>query len=166
MEQKLEEVSFSSLKFLESGTDFKKEKVYGIKRHVRLQLDKLRNSINDHGWVFPLTVAELPNGDRYLIDGYARWEMEDSKKLQGGFGIKKYPAVIVPAKDLDHVKDLYFQLQSNYGTCTWDDFRNLDGKKGEVTYELPGLTHPNFDLSIMTREQVAEAVLGSKYQII
>jgi hypothetical protein len=163
---KLEEVSFSNLKFLECGINARKEKMYGVKRHVKLQLEKLRNSIKDNGWLFPITVAEIPNGDRYLIDGYARWEIEDAKKTTGGFGIRKYYAIIVPANDLNHVKELYFQIQSNYGTPTWDDFRNLNGLKGEVSYELPGLTHPNFDLSIMTREDVAQAVLGSKYQII
>jgi hypothetical protein len=163
---RLEEVSFSNLKFLESGINAKKEKMYGIKRHVKLQIEKLRNSIESNGFVFPLIVAELPNGDLYLIDGYARWENEDKKKLIGGFGIKKYPALIIKAKDINHVKELYLQCQSNYGTCCWEDFRGLNNETGEVRYELPGLTHPNFDLSIMTREEVAAAVLGSKYQII
>jgi hypothetical protein len=163
---KLEEVSFSSLKYLECGKNAKNEKMYGIKRHVKLQLEKLRNSITKNGFVFPLVVAELPNGDRYLIDGYARWEHEDKNKFIGGFAIKKYPALIVKAKDENHIKELYLQCQSNYGSCCWEDFRNLDSPIGEVEYELPGLAHPNFDLSIMTREEVAKAVLGSKYQII
>jgi hypothetical protein len=163
---RLEEVSFSNLKFLESGTNTKKEKMYGIKRHVKLQITKLKNSIEDNGWVFPIIVAETPDKNKYLIDGYGRWESEDKNKIVGGFGLKKYPALIIQAKDEDHVKELYLQCQSNYGTCCWEDFRNLNSKQGEVRYELPGLAHPNFDLSIMTREEVAQAVLGSKYQII
>jgi hypothetical protein len=163
---RLEEVSFSNLKFLECGTNAKKEKMYGIKRHVKLQIKKLNNSIEKNGWAFPLIIAELPNGDKYLIDGYARWEREDKNKLTGGFGIKKYPALIVKAKDLNHAKELYLQCQSNYGTCCWEDFRNFESPEGEVEYELPGLAHPNFDLSIMTREDVAKAVLDKKYQII
>jgi hypothetical protein len=163
---KLEEVSFSQLKFLETGINAKNEKMYGIKRHVKAQIEKLKNSINKNGFVFPLIVAELPTGEKYLIDGYARWKVEDPNKLVGGFSLKKSPALILPAKDLENVKELYLQCQSKYGTCTWDDFRNLDSNSGEVEYEIPGLTHPNFDLSIMTREQVAAAVLGSKYQII
>jgi hypothetical protein len=71
---------------------------------------------------------------------------------------------------MDHVIELYLQCQSNYGTPCFDDFRNLEKEKNTKEYlskyEIPGLVHPNFDLSIMTREEVAQAMLESKYQII
>lgn len=163
---RLEELSFNELIPIKIGKDAKNKILYGIKRHVKLQLNKLSNSLNRNGWVFPIVVAETPDGKKYLIDGYCRWEQEDPKQTIGGLPIKKHTALIVPAKDFNHVKELYLQIQSNYGTPTWDDFKKLDSNTSESDYELPGLTHPNFDLSTMTRAEVAQAMLTSKYQII
>jgi hypothetical protein len=179
---RLEELSFNELKFLKSGLDAKNKSVFGIKRQVKLHLDKLEKSINKNGWVFPLIVAELPNKEKWLIDGYARWKKEDPNYLNVGGGFaeaaKKLPALIIQAKDLDHVKELYLQNKSSYGTANYEDLKNLLKTKDNINskeklmyseysqYELPGIDHPNFDLSIMTREEVAKEMLKQKYQII
>lgn len=162
---RLEKLAFSELKFLNAGVSEKKEPIYGIKRHVNLQIQKLSNSIDKYGFKFPIIVAELPNGDKYLIDGYARWRKEDRKKTIGGFALNKHDAVVIEAKDLEEVKELYLQCQSVYGTATWDDFRRFEAQTSESDYEIPGIVHPNFDLSIMTREEIAKAMLESKYQL-
>ena len=162
----IEQVAFNDLKVFKTSDDKRGKPVYGIKRHAPLHLEKLKKSIETYGFIFPIVVAELPNKDRWLIDGYARWEIEIGKKLVGGFGLKKYPAVIIPVKDEQFAKVMYLQLQSCYGTCCWEDFRNLDSETGAVDYELPGMPHINFDLSAMTREEVAEYVLSSKYQVL
>lgn len=127
---------------------------------------------------------------RYLIDGYARWKREDSQQLtQAGFGLKKYPALIFQARDYRHVIELYLQCQSNYGSANHVDLRSLllplireeykndpendpntiptQLERGDYTrWEIPGIVHPNFDLSVMTREEIAKLALQSKYQII
>ena len=184
---RFEKVSFNELKFLECGINAKEKKVYGIKRHVKVQLDKLNASIKKHTWLLPLIVAELPTKEKYLIDGYARWRLEDPDHRyagitgnggegSGGFVInaRKHDAVIIPVRDLNQTKELYLQCQSSYGSSNWTDFEKLWSKEewenktatSESDYEIPGLVHPNFDLSVMTREQVAEEMLKQKYQII
>jgi hypothetical protein len=120
----------------------------------------------------PLIVAELPDKEKYLIDGYARWRWEN--KYIGrtvGSSPEKYDAVFIQAKDLDHVKELYLQCQSRYGTANHTDFSELDtifgtpDKNGYSRYET-GLIPPRFNLSVMTREEIAETMLKTKYQIL
>jgi len=172
-EIRLEEVSFNELKFLDCSEkeDEKKmrkqmkngEKRYGIKRHKKSQFDKLNRSIKKNGWVFPLIVAELLNKEKYLIDGYARWKIEDKNQNTSGFKLIKHPAIIIQAKDLDHVKELYLQCQSSYGSPSLKAFRALSAEQEHTQYET-GLITPNYDLDVMTRDDVARAALESHYQ--
>ena len=158
---RLEKLAFSDLNLFYCGKDGKGKDLYGIKRHVKLQFMKLNDSLNDNGWVFPLIAAELPNKEKWLIDGYGRWELEKIKEKEKE--IKKYDTLIIEAKDLNHAKELYLQCQSRFGSASVDDFRALDGEHGYSRYET-GIPHPQFDISIMTREEIAEALLATKYQ--
>ena len=159
---RLEKLSFNDIKLLDCGINEKeRQKQYGIKRQEKTHLGKLDDSINDNGWAFPLIVAELPNKEKWLIDGYARWKLETKKKSTK----KDYDTLIIQAKDLNHAKELYLQCQSRYGTANAVDFRALDGEQGYSRYET-GIPHPQFDISIMTREEIAEFVRETKYQII
>jgi len=161
---RLERLALRELNFLDCGVSGKNEELYGIKRHVKLHFMKLENSINDNGWVFPFIVAELPDNKKWLIDGYARWRLE-TKKNKSACLAKKYDSLIVQAKDLNHVKELYLQCQSRYGSACYPDFLALDGEHGYSRYETC-LPAPNFDLTVMTREQIAKMALESKYQIM
>ena len=160
---RLEKLSFSELKFLVCGIDEKHGKLYGCKRQVKTFLDKLDNSIKSDGWAFPIIVAELPNGDKYLIDGYARWKLEckKRKKLKRVYSIK-HDALVIEARDLNHVKELYLQCQSRYGTASSVDFKALGSEHGYSRYEL-GISRSNFDLSVFTREEVEKIMLESRY---
>ena len=167
---RLEKLGFNELKFFECHDEDRGETFFGIKRQAKLHLDKLDASINDNGWAFPLIAAELPNKDKYLIDGYARWGLEEREKKSYDFPVdfletNKHDALVIPAKDLAHAKELYLQCQSRYGTANIVDFKNLDGTDGYSRYET-GLVPPRFDLSTMTREELARAMLDSEYQIL
>ena len=161
---RLEKMAIRNIKLLDCGVSLKKEQLYGIKRQVTTQLNKLQTSISDNGWAFPLIVAELPNKEKWLIDGYARVKLEIKKNKYACLS-KNYDALVIQAKDLNHVKELYLQCQSRYGSACYPGFLALDGEHGYSRYET-GLPHPNFDLSVMTREQVAKAILESKYQTL
>ena len=167
---RLEKLAFSELIFFECFDESREEMFLGIKRHAKNHLEKLGTSIKENGWGFPLIVAELPNGDKYLIDGYARWRLEEKEKESYGFSVDfiviKHDAVVIQAKDLNHAKELYLQWQSQHGTANWADFKSLNSGTSESRYEIPGMVHPNFDLSVMTREDLAQALLETKYQIL
>jgi hypothetical protein len=161
---RLEKIAISNIKLLDCGVSGKNEKLYGIKRHLKVQLERLNLSIEDNGWVFPFVMAELPNKELWLIDGYARLKKEKKKNKYACLA-KKYDSLIIQAKDLNHVKELYLQCQSIHGSVCYPDFIALDSKHGYSRYET-GLRAPNFDLDLMTREQIAKLCLESKYQIL
>ena len=159
---RLEKLSFDDIRLFECGiNERERKKQHGIKRHAKLHFDKLQDSINDNGWTFPFIVAELPNKEKWLIDGYARRKLETKKKSEP----REYDVLIIQATDLNHAKDLYLQCQSRYGTANVIDFRALDGDWGYSRYET-GIIHPQFDISTMTREDIAAFAHESHYQYL
>jgi len=171
---RLEKLAFLEINLLNCGMSAQNKELYGIKRQVKNHFDKLNNSVIKHGRIFPFIVAELPNNEKWLIDGYARIALE-KRVNKYSYLIEKYDSLIIQAKEKLHVIELYLQNKSSYGSANLTDLRsllNIINPKEFLEYEkyhdyqILGIIHPNFDFSIMTREEIAEKVNKTKYQII
>ena len=89
--------------------------------------NKLKASIEKHGFIFPIAVWESPDGKNYLIDGHQR-----KRVIQREYGNPEVPVIKIPAKDLQEAAEILLKVTSQYGTITQEGIDQYI-----ATYELP-----------------------------
>lgn len=85
---------------------------------------KIRNSIIEYGFSFPIFFWQDTNGTKYIIDAHQR-KRTLTKMREEGFTIPPLPAVEIFAKDKIEAKKKLLLLNSRYGKITregYDEF--------------------------------------------
>jgi hypothetical protein len=92
--------------------------------------NKLKSSIEKHGFNFPIAVWVDTSGDKpkyYLIDGHQR-----KRVIEKEWGNPEVPVIQIHAKDLQEAAEILTKITSQYGTITQE---GLDAFI--ATYQLP-----------------------------
>lgn len=85
-----------------------------IKNRTSHDIDRLKVSIKENGFLFPLFIWK---GRNVILDGKARFLALKQLK-EDGFILDKIPVVFVEAKDEQEAKEKVLQVNSRYGKIT------------------------------------------------
>lgn len=85
-----------------------------IKNRTSHDIDRLKVSIKENGFLFPLFIWK---GRNVILDGKARFLALKQLK-EDGFLLDKIPVVFVEAKDEQEAKEKVLQVNSRYGKIT------------------------------------------------
>lgn len=91
---------------------FSKLKIYNskLKKHSLLEIERLIDSIEKCGFLFPITVADFENSF-YVIDGEARYSALCELSMRG-YDVNKIPVVVVECEDEIELKRLMLMATS------------------------------------------------------
>lgn len=95
--------------------------------------DKLRTSIINFGFSFPIFFWEDKDSTKYVIDSHQRKRTLMRMRSEEGFQVPPLPAVRIFAKDRVEAKEKLLALNSSYGKITEE---GLYGFINEEGYEL------------------------------
>lgn len=85
-----------------------------VKRRTGYDIGRLKKSIVDNGFLFPIFIWEQGN---IILDGKSRY-LALKELVSEGFEIETIPVVIVSAKDEVEAKEKMLQVNSRYGKIT------------------------------------------------
>jgi len=84
-----------------------------LKDLTEVNYDKLKKSIEKHGFAFPLAVWTDKDDTKWVIDGHQRIRV---LKQEGW--LEPVPYISIPAKTLREATELLLKITSQYGTIT------------------------------------------------
>jgi len=96
----------------------------GLKKRSQKDFDKIKRSINKHGFATPFFVWKDKRAN-YVLDGHGRLETLRQMRDIDGVDIPPLPVVYVDCKDKADAKNLLLKITSQYGrvsTSGLDDF--------------------------------------------
>lgn len=99
---------------------------------------KLKNTIERHGFDIPVYVWEDDNGKKWLLDGHQR-----KRLLENEGWLEPIPYLIVKAPDMQVAAERLLEITSQYGTITQEGLDEFFAKFELPEIEMEQLT--NFD---------------------
>ena len=125
-----------------------------LKSLEKPQFDKLKRSIEKHGFSFPVFVW----GDNLILDGHQRLFVV-GEMLKSGFSIDPVPVVDIEAKNEKEASEKLLILQGRYGKITEDGLYefihnfDLDIREIEKDLELPDIDLSKFMAGYFDQEE-------------
>ena len=143
-----------------------------LKSLEKPQFDKLKRSIEKHGFSFPVFVW----GDNLILDGHQRLFVV-GEMLKSGFSIDPVPVVDIEAKNEKEASEKLLILQGRYGKITEDGLYefihnfDLDIREIEKDLELPDIDMERFMAGYFGEESSIDGQNESedfnlKYQVV
>lgn len=118
---------------------------------------KLRNSMTEYGFSFPIFIWLDSEGVKWILDAHQR--VRTLKKMrEEGVSIPPLPAVIVHAPDKTTAKKKLLLLNSRYGKITEEGFQAFTQEPGfEIDSSIePFLEIPEIDFSYGGNEEAGD----------
>ena len=120
----------------------------GLKIREKRDIQQLKDSIIEHGFLFPLFIWTAPDQKKHIIAGHGRLQAVAELKAEN-HEIDKLPVDYIEAKTLEEAKHILLHEVSNYGQLSFDgilefaeglgtDFSEMsfDGGKLDMTANL------------------------------
>jgi hypothetical protein len=114
----------------------------GYKKRNKSDIDKIKKSILDYGFAFPMFVSRIGK-EIYALDGHGRLIGLEALEKEG-YAIPPIPVVYVEAGDINEAKQLLLRCDSRYGSVNLQGF--MDFAK-DIEFSVEDISIPEIDLS-------------------
>jgi len=120
----------------------------GLKIREDRDIDQIKNSIIEHGFLFPLFIWQSPENRKHIIAGHGRLQAV-AELRQEGFTFDYLPIDYIHADSLENAKHILLHEISTYGKLTVDtilefssemvvDFSEMSFPSGELQFRKGG----------------------------
>ena len=115
----------------------------GLKIREKRDIEQLKASITEHGFLFPLFVWTAPDGKNHIIAGHGRLQAIAELKAEG-YEIDHLPVDYIQAQTLDEAKHILLHEISTYGKLTVDTILDFSS---EMVVNFAEMAFPSGELT-------------------